>query len=87
MPGAWTMFAVRPLIVIADTDPPPVNTTARFWPVVFTAATVDAGRAGVNGDQNHTGTATVYCRAQVPPGGTVIMNAVAVVATEEPFTQ
>ena len=85
--GAWVMFVVSPLTVIAETDPPPVNTTDRFRPVVFTAEAALAGSAGVHSDQNHTGVATVYCSAQVPPGGTVIMNAVADVATDTALTQ
>src|ERR1700691_577202 len=85
--GAWTRFVASPLTVTAETDPDPRNTTDRFFPVVLTAATVDAGSARVYGDQYQMGTATVYCRAQVPPGGTVIMNAAADVATLTAFTQ
>src|ERR1019366_5179213 len=82
IPGAWTM-----LVVIAVTAPAPVNTTDRFRPVVLMTGTVVSGIAGVHADQNQTGTATVYCSAQVPKGGTAIMNAVAVVATETAPTQ
>src|ERR1035441_6367195 len=82
IPGAWVMLVVRVLMVIAETAPAPVNTTDRFRPVVLITGTVVSGMAGVRADQNQTGTATVYCSAQVPPGGTAIMNAVAVVATE-----
>ena len=73
IPGAWVMPVVSPLMVTAETAPPPRNATDRFRPVVFWMPTVEAGRAGVIADQYQTGTATVYWSAQVPPGGTVIM--------------
>src|ERR1035441_7710593 len=87
IPGAWTMVVVRVLMVIAETAPAPVNTTDRFRPVVLMTGTVVSGIAGVHAEDSRTGTATVYCSAQVPKGGTAIMNAVAVVATETAFTQ
>jgi len=79
--ATWVPLTYQNVVV------PPNATTDRFFPVVLVAATVVAGRAGVNGDQYQIGTATVYCRATVPPAGTVIMYCAAEVATETADSQ
>ena len=54
---------------------------------MFTACTVVAGSAGVSDDQYQIGVCTVYCRATVPPAGTVIMYCAADVATDTADSQ